>query len=109
MRSPRAWALAFLVVLLLGLAGPAVLSFPVAAGSEAPSVLATAYNTQRKLAATPDGTLYAAAPGGSRQVVYSLYQGGAWSPKVQLSSSPGYAGFPSIAVDARDRVHVAWY
>ena len=138
---------------------------PVAAGPEPASLLATAYNTQRKLARTPDGSLYASVtvnvsgvpqvrvlrtpdgvtwaalpaasltgnatdrstmavdsrgrlhlawtekqPGGPNlQVFYSRYGAGSWTPVEQMSHSPGYAGFPSIAVDAADRVHLVWY
>jgi hypothetical protein len=47
--------------------------------------------------------------GTNLQVFYSRFVGGAWTPAVQLSHSPGYAGFPSIAVDSQDRVHIVWY
>ena len=151
------------LVALVGLLVLATLP-PARAGTEPPSSVATAYNTQRKLVRSEDGTLYAAiavnvsgqpeirvlstrdgaswttlphpsltgnwsdrtalaidslgrlhlawtepAAGGGRQVFYSRYEGGAWTPMEQLSHSTGYAGYPAIAVDALDRVHIVWY
>ncbi|HYS71209.1 MAG TPA: hypothetical protein VEM95_02195, partial [Thermoplasmata archaeon] len=49
------------------------------------------------------------ATGGARQVFYARFEGGAWTLAEQLSHSIGYAGFPSLAVDAQDRPHVVWY
>ncbi len=151
---------------LLALAGLLVLASlppPARAGNEPPSSVATAYNTQRKLVRSEDGTLYAAIAvnasgqpevrvlstrdgvswaslphpsltgnwsdraslaidslgrlhlvwtepvGGNRQVFYSRYQDGAWTPMARLSNSTGYAGYPAIAVDAQDAAHVVWY
>ena len=112
MRFPRAWALAFLVVLLLGLAGPAVLSPPAAAGSEPPSVLATAYNTQRKLARTPDGTLYAAitvnASGDLAARVLWTHDGASWSALPPPPTSAGASDRTSLAVDSRGALHLVW-
>jgi uncharacterized protein (TIGR03382 family) len=42
-------------------------------------------------------------------VFHTSFGGGSWTTPEQLSNSPGYAGFPSLAVDAQDRLHVAWY
>ena len=160
-RPRRSLALVLLAAILL------VATLPPAAmaGPEPASLLATAYNTQRKLARSADGFLYASVtvnesgvprvrvvetadgrtwsllpppsvtgnatdrstlaidslgrlhlawterePAGTHlQVFYSGFAGGAWTPAVQLSHSPGYAGFPSIAVDSQDRVHIVWY
>lgn len=44
-----------------------------------------------------------------RQVFYASYRHGSWSAPTQLSFTKGYSGFPSLAVDSRDRVHVVWY
>ncbi len=157
----RALGLTLLVASLL----LSTLPPPAAGGPEPASLLATAYNTQRKLVRTADGVLYASATvnasgvpqtrvlgttdgrawtalpsasatgnptdrstlavdsqgrlhlawtereqtGPNLQVFYSRYGGGSWTPPEQLSHSPGYAGFPSIAVDSQDRVHVVWY
>jgi len=163
MRADGARAVGLIAVLLAAGLAQALTSDRVAAGPEPPTLLATAYNTQRKLVLAPDGTLYAAitvnasgAPsarvlttrdgvswsalpppptsgnasdrttlgidsagrlhlawtdvlGSNRQVYYARYEGGAWVGRIQLSHSPGYAGFPSVAVDREDRVHVAWY
>ncbi len=42
------------------------------------------------------------------QVFHAVWRG-AWSPRTQVSFTPGYSGFPSGAVDPGDRLHVAWY
>ena len=163
MRARRSAALGVLAILVLGALVPFLLAPRAEAGPEPPSLLATAYNTQRKLVAAPDGTLFVAITANvsgvpaarvystrdgstwtplpppptsgnasdrttlaidstgrlhlawtevvsvDRQVFYARFEGGAWVGKIQLSHSPGYAGFPSIAVDVRDRAHVAWY
>ena len=62
---PRILAAACVLALAL------VTVHPVTGGPEAPSPYATAYNTQRKLARGPDGTLYAAVgvtAGGEEEV-----------------------------------------
>ncbi len=46
---------------------------------------------------------------GYRQVFHASYRQGSWSAPTQLSFTQGYSGFPSLAVDSRDRVHVVWY
>lgn len=47
---------------------------------------------------------------GERQVFYARWKGGtAWEAVEQLSDTPGYSGFPSLAVDGADRVHLVWY
>lgn len=160
--SKRQMRVLLVTVILLALF-VAALPRPTEAGPEPPTLLATAYNTQRKLARSEDGVLYAAVTnnvsgtpmvrvlsttdGGNwstlpppsatnlasdrsslaidslgrlhlvwteltvdnGQVFHARFASGAWSPPVQLSHSPGYAGFPSLAVDAQDRAHVAWY
>ena len=161
----RLWRSLGLVLLVA--AGLLLATLPPAstAGPEPASLLSTAYNTQRKLARSTDGLLYASVtvndsgvprarvvetgdgrmwsllpppsatgnatdrstlaidsrghlhlawterePAGTHlQVFYSGFAGGAWTPALQLSHSPGYAGFPSIAVDSQDRVHIVWY
>ena len=47
---------------------------------------------------------------GERQIFYGRWTGGpAWQGVEQLSDTPGYSGFPSLAVDSADRVHLVWY
>lgn len=160
----RLWHSLALVILAASLL-VATLPPPSTAGPEPASLLATAYNTQRKLARSADGLLHASVtvndsgvprvrvaetgdgrtwsllpppsatgnptdrstlaidsrgglhlawtelePAGTHlQVFYGRFADGAWTPAVQLSHSPGYAGFPSIAVDSQDRVHIVWY
>lgn len=43
------------------------------------------------------------------QVVYSEYRGSHWSQPVQISLGYPDSVNPSIAIDARDNLHVAWY
>ena len=43
------------------------------------------------------------------QIYFSSYNGGTWSPKVLLSNSKFYSGYPSIAVDSKGDFHVVWY
>lgn len=45
----------------------------------------------------------------SAQVYASAYRDGAWSPKVLLSNSKYYSGYPSIAADINGNLHVVWY
>lgn len=153
------------LVLGIALALAASLLLPMVAGDSKPaSDLATAYNTQRKVARDAAGGIYVAyvQPGsvprvlvaysqnngrtwkdlqppttsghpsdraslavdsrgtlhlawtettgeGYRQVFYASYRCGAWSAPFQLSFTRGYSGFPSLAVDSRDWVHVVWY
>jgi hypothetical protein len=48
--------------------------------------------------------------GPDRQVFYARLDGQLnWTGKLQLSDTLGYSGFPSLAVDSQDRVHVVWY
>lgn len=42
------------------------------------------------------------------RVYYSRYQRG-WSDPVALSPATAYAGFPSLDVDSRGRLHLVWY
>ena len=43
------------------------------------------------------------------QIYYSTFDGVSWSPKVKLSESRWYSGFPSIAIDSQGRINVVWY
>lgn len=48
--------------------------------------------------------------GPDRQVFYARWEGGpTWTGAERLSDTPGYSGFPSLAVDSQDRVHLVWY
>lgn len=45
-----------------------------------------------------------------RQVFYARWEGGPnWTAAERLSDTPGYSGFPSLAVDSQERVHLVWY
>jgi hypothetical protein len=48
---------------------------------------------------------------GYGQIAYRRYnsQTATWSSEFMLTSGPAYSGFPSVAVDANDLIHVAWY
>jgi hypothetical protein len=65
------------------------------------------------LAIDSRGTVHVAwseLAGVNRQVFYARWQGGpAWLATEQLSHTPGYSGFPALAVDAQDRLHLVWY
>lgn len=82
------------------------------AGSEPPSLLATAYNTQRKLVRTADGTLFLAITAnvsGVPQVrVLSSTDGVSWTELVPPSLTGSPSDRASLAVDSRDRLHLAW-
>jgi hypothetical protein len=44
----------------------------------------------------------------SSQIYFSSYNG-AWSPPLLLSNARYYSGYPSIVVDARGIIRIAWY
>ncbi len=47
---------------------------------------------------------------GERQIFYGRWSGGpAWEAVQQISDTPGYSGFPALAVDSAERVHLVWY
>jgi hypothetical protein len=48
--------------------------------------------------------------GPNRQVFYGRWESGPnWTGAQRISDTPGYSGFPSLALDSADRVHLAWY
>ncbi len=85
---------------------------PARAGPEPPSLVATAYNTQRKLAAAPDGTLYAAVSlnvsGVPTARVLSRPPGGDWTPLYPPTTTGNASDRTSLAIDSRGRLHLAW-
>ena len=46
---------------------------------------------------------------GVSQIYYSSFDGSRWSPKIQLSTSRWYSGYPSVFVSATGTVRVVWY
>jgi len=42
----------------------------------------------------------------STSIYYSVGEGGMWSPAIKISAEGG--GFPAIAIDSLDRVHLVW-
>ena len=85
---------------------------PAHAGTEPPSSVATAYNTQRKLAAAPDGTLYAAvavnASGTPIARVLERRPGGEWTTLPPPTTTGNPSDRTSLAIDSRGRLHLAW-
>jgi hypothetical protein len=48
--------------------------------------------------------------GANRQVFYARWEHGTdWLDRRQLSSTAGYSGYPALAVDGADGLHLAWY
>ena len=43
------------------------------------------------------------------RVYFSSFADGRWSPRVLISNSQYYSGYPSIASDGNGRLHVVWY
>ena len=110
MRARHAlWTIALVAgVLLIAEAFP-----PTAlAGPEPPTALATAYNTQRKLARSPDGTLFAAVTvnaSGTPQVrVLSTTDGVTWSTLPHPSVSGNASDRASLAIDSARTLHLVW-
>jgi hypothetical protein len=85
---------------------------PVLAGPEPPTALATAYNTQRKLARSPDGTLYAAvtvnASGVPQVRVLSTTDGSGWTALPHPSVSGNASDRASLAIDSARTLHLVW-
>src|SRR6266511_4338738 len=85
---------------------------PASAGPEPPSTLATAYNTQRKLARSVDGTLYAAvtvnASGTPAVRVLSTPDGSAWTTLPPPSLTGAASDRASLAIDSARRLHLVW-
>lgn len=88
------------------------LSHPVAAGPEPPTLSATAYNTQRKVARATDGTVYAAvtvnASGLPQVRVIRTSDGVTWSPLPNPSTTGNWSDRASLAIDSIGRLHLAW-
>ncbi|OGS49659.1 MAG: hypothetical protein A3K65_06835 [Euryarchaeota archaeon RBG_16_68_12] len=112
MRLPPARALALLAVLAAAVLVLGGLPPPAAAGPEPPSRVATAYNTQRKLAAAPDGTLYAAVSlnvsGVPTARVLARAPGGDWTALYPPTTTGNASDRTSLAIDSRGRLHLAW-
>jgi len=90
----------------------ATLPPPVSAGSEPPSPLATAYNTQRKLVRAADGTLFVAITANvsnTPQVrVLSSTSGGPWAELPPPSGTGNAADRAALAIDSRGLLHLVW-
>jgi hypothetical protein len=88
------------------------IAIPTSAGPEPPTDLATAYNTQRKIVRTPDGTLFAAVTvnaSGTPQVrVLRSPDGGAWTALPAPSAGDGWSDRSTLALDSRGHIHLAW-
>ncbi len=85
---------------------------PAVAGSEPPSPLATAYNTQRKVARSLDGTVYAAiavnVSGSPRVGVVTTVDGAGWVAIPNPSTTGNASDRASLGIDSRGRLHLAW-
>ena len=46
---------------------------------------------------------------GVGKIYYRAWQGGWAAPQARISPAPGYAGFPSLALDERGHPQVVWY
>jgi len=46
---------------------------------------------------------------GVGKIYYRVWQGGWVAPQARISPAPGYAGFPSLALDGQGRPQVVWY
>ena len=155
------WAAA--VLCLAALAVLVLAAAPAAADGRTTIADGTAWNSERKVAAAPDGTVYVSyvdrvngttavfvkrstddgnswtvlpqlstaeafrvcvavdstgrlhvawteVAGANRQLFYARLDGASsWTPRLQISDTPGYSGYPSIGVDSADRIHVVWY
>src|SRR5437867_711255 len=112
MRATHARVLVLLAMLTTAGFAPMMMTPPAAAGPEPPSVLATAYNTQRKLVLASDGTLYAAitvnASGTPSVRVFATRDGTSWSPLLPPPTSSSPADRTTLAIDSAGRLHLAW-
>ena len=109
--GPRYLLLAVAVVVAFLIVAEA-LPPAVLAGPEPPTALATAYNTQRKLARSPDGTLYAAvtvnASGVPQVRVLSTTDGAARTTLPHPSISGNASDRASLAIDSARTLHLVW-
>lgn len=82
------------------------------AGPEPPSPLATAYNTQRKLARSDGGTLYVAVTnnvsGAPMVRVLSSTDGATWTTLPPPTVTNLASDRSSLAIDSLGRLHLAW-
>ncbi len=103
---------AFLVAAVLAVLILAALPRPVEAGPEPPSPFATAYNTQRKLARSTDGVLYAAVTknvSGTPTVrVLSTTDGANWTTLPPPTTTGLASDRSSLAIDSLGRLHLVW-
>ena len=107
MRGTRPIAVTLLAAFVLLAVSP-----PILAGSEPPTFLGTAYNTQRKLARGADGTLYAAVTvnaSNTPQVrVLASRDGVGWTALAPPSTTDLGTDRTALAVDSRGRLHLVW-
>jgi hypothetical protein len=100
-----------LLVLLAVLILPALLG-PAAGGPEPPTDLATAYNTQRKIARSGDGTISVAVSvnvSGTPQVrVLSSTDGATWTTLPPPSATGLASDRSALAIDSRGRLRLVW-
>lgn len=84
--------------------------YTVTTGAE---TVSTGLSSQRKLATASDGSLHVAYTrkdhNGISQIYYAESNNGGetWTEE-QITNAPRRHGFPSIAIDSKDNIHVAW-
>ncbi|HEV8594812.1 MAG TPA: sialidase family protein, partial [Thermoplasmata archaeon] len=82
------------------------------AGPEPPTFLATAYNTQRKLARAEDGLLYAAVTKNVSNTpivrVLSTDDGATWATLPPPTTTGLASDRSSLAIDVQGRLHIVW-
>jgi hypothetical protein len=80
--------------------------------SPVPGVPAGPYSSRSAIVATKSGSLGLVWTEGVTefsQIYFSSYKDGVWAPKVLLSNSKYYSGYPAIATDSEGGYHVVWY
>jgi len=80
--------------------------------SDLPGVPSAANSSRSALALAPSGAVDLVWTEGApvrSQIYFSSFSGGSWSPKILLSNSSYYSGYPSIVVDSKGGAHVVWY
>jgi len=112
MRHAPGRVLAFAMLLTIAVLFLSAFPPPALAGSEPPSPLATAYNTQRKVARSPAGMVYAAiasnVSGSPRVGVVSTTDGISWMALPGPSTTGNASDRASLAIDSRGRLHLVW-
>ena len=84
--------------------------FTVVTGTETDS---TGLSSQRKLAIASDGSLHVTYTRKDHNGISQIYHaesnnGGETWTEEQITNAPRRHGFPSIAIDSKDNIHVAW-